>query len=206
MSEQAKNVLLFPQPKKPEEQENSQKTVSVPDKLLKSKPDSLLKTGLVSRVHGIRGELFIRPFNEEFQWPKNLKQVFLNGMPFSVKSCLAHTQGLRFLFHGVNTRDEARTLVGNTVSISKSLFKKKEGEFYLFELMDFEVHVRGKGKIGHIKQFSCNKGQDILLIQKTNQQEIPVPFVEEYIESIHFQEKRISLNLPGEFPGIFDAG
>ena len=203
MSQKPNKVLvLFPQT----EERNSQKTVSVPDKLLKSKPNSLLKVGLVSRVHGIKGEVFVRPFNEEFQWPKNLKQIFLNGRPFAVKSCPAHKQGLRFLLQDITTRDQARTLVGSTVSISKSLFKKKEGEFYLFELMDFEVHVKGKGKIGHIKQFSCNNGQDILLIQKPDQQEIPVPFVEEYIESIHFQEKSIFLNLPGEFPGVFDTG
>ena len=202
MSEQIKEVLIFPQLR----EEGNQKTVSVPKKLLQSKPNNLLKVGVVSRVHGIKGEILIRPFNEEFQWPKDLSQIFLNGQPFSLKFFPAHKQGLRCLLQGINTRDEARTLVGCAVSISKDLFKKKEGEFYLFELLNFTVHVKGKGKIGQIRQFSCNKDQDILLVQKpSSQEEILIPLVEEYIEGIHFQEKTISLNLPEEFPGIFDA-
>ena len=177
--------------------------VSLPNTVFKSKPASLLKVGLVSRVHGINGEVFVRPFNEEFQWPKQLKQIFLNGRPFAVITCLPHKNGLRVLLQGVRDRNQARTLVSSTVSISKSLFQAGEGEFYLFELQDFAVHVRNKGRIGEIKQFSSHKGQDILLIQQKNN-EIPIPFVEAYIETIDFQKKRISLNLPEGFPGISD--
>lgn len=199
MSKEENESLTFPQ----ESKKSSSQTISLPEKLFKSKPNSLLKVGTVARVHGIKGEIFIRPFNEEFQWPKDLKQIFLNGRPFSVKSFMAHKNGLRFLLHGINSRDEAKTLIGSTAAILKSLFTKKEGEFYLFELLDFAVHVRGKNKIGHIKQFSNNGGQDILLVQKSSdQQEIPIPFVESYIEAIHFEEKALFLNLPEDFPGI----
>ena len=200
MDKQENESLDFPE----ESKKNNCQSISLPEKLFKSKPTSLLKVGAVASVHGIKGEIFIRPFNEDFEWPKNLKQIFLNGRPFSVKYFLRHKNGLRFLLQGVNSRDEAKTLTGSTASILKSLFIKKEGEFYLFELLDFEVFIRGKHKIGRIKQFSSNGGQDILLVQKADHEEIPIPFVESYIEAIHFEEKALYLNLPEGFPGISD--
>lgn len=200
MNEQEDNVLdFFPK----ESKKATPQKRSLPDGLLKSKPSSLLKVGLVSRVHGIKGEVFVRPLNEEFHWPKPLKQIFLNGRPFVVESCLPHKNGLRVLLQGIHDRNQARTLVGRAVSISKSLFQANEGEFYLFELQDFAVHTSGQGHIGEIKRFSSHKGQDILLVQTKNN-EISIPFVEDYIESIDFQKKLLSLNLPEGFPGISD--
>lgn len=202
MSKQENKFINFPETTDEATKKNSVQIISLPEKLLKSKPDSLLKVGIASRIHGIKGEIFIRPFNEEFQWPKNLKQIFLNGRPFSVKFFLIHKNGLRFLLQGISTRDEAKTLVGSRVAISKSLFTKKEDEFYLFELLNFEVHVSGKNKIGQIKQFSSNGGHDILLVKTPDKREIPIPFVESYIEAIHFEEKALFLNLPEGFPGV----
>ena len=95
--------------------------------------------------------------------------------------------------------------MGHTVFLSKHLFKtKKRGEFYLFELRDFAVHIRGKGEVGRVKKFTSGGGQDILLVKGSNREEIPIPLVEDYIENIHFQKKILFLNLPEGFPGISD--
>ena len=68
-----------------ESKKNNSQPISLPEKLFQSKPGSLLKVGTVISVHGIKGEVFVRPFNEEFEWPKDITQIFLNGRPFSVK-------------------------------------------------------------------------------------------------------------------------
>lgn len=162
--------------------------------------------GFVSRSHGVKGEIFVHPFNESFQWPvKHLDQIFLNRRPFLVKTCHLYKTGLRFLLQDIDTREKAKALVGHTVFLSKHLFEtKKKGEFYLFELQDFTVHVRGKGEVGRVKNFTSTGSQDILLIKGFNLEEILIPFVEDYIESIYFQKKILFLNLPEGFPGISD--
>ena len=131
---------------------------------------SLISAGLVSRARGLSGEIFVRPFNEAFEWPTQAEKIFLNKRPFlSAKPFLPYKNGVRFFLRGIDTRDKAEALIGSRLSFLKSDFLKtaKEGEFYLFELAGFAVHVKGKGTpAGFVRNFSSHKGQDILLIER----------------------------------------
>ena len=181
----------------------------------------LISAGTVSRARGLSGEILVRPFNETFEWPARAEKIFLDRRAFLLsKPFLPYKKAVRFFLRGVDTRDKAEALRGSALSFLKSDFLKtaEEDEFYLFELAGFAVHVRGKGVQGAVGGFSSHKGQDILLIDPARpsssarrkkqqaagaqQEQIPIPFAEDYIEAIHFQKKSLHLKLPENFPGI----
>ena len=61
----------------------------------------LLKIAYVSKAHGLKGEIFIRPLSEEPHWPHPIKKIFIGDSVFSVQNYSHHKSGVLFLFSPV---------------------------------------------------------------------------------------------------------
>ena len=173
--------------------------------LTKTKKTNLLKAGTVTKAHGIRGEIFVRPFHPHPDWPSKLKEIFIGEPPkiFEVESHRPHKQGWIFKLKGCDTRNESEVLRKQPFFLSKTIFKSQEGEFiYLAELTGFSVEIKGQ-TVGHIQGFSSNGVQDYLEIS-TEKSPLSVPFISDYIEDVNFTKRHIKLLLPSEFPGLAD--
>lgn len=159
--------------------------------------------GLISKAHGIKGEVFVKTSNTDVDWPE-LKVLFLerdSGLfSFTIESYKPHKSGWIFKLKEVNDRNKSEELVGCSVFLSQAEFKHKEdGVFYLSEIKDFSVITEEGRDLGSIKGFSLNKSQDLILVQKDETSIIPIPFVQEYILDISFENKKIILKLPENF-------
>lgn len=167
----------------------------------------LLKVASVSKVHGIRGEIFVRPLNKHADWPQPLKEIFIGNQVFPVQKYSPHKEGIIFKLKDCDTRQSAETLKTQSVFLPKKLFKSKKGEaIYLAELQSFSVEILGQGSIGTVQAFQSDKFQDILLIQlKGTKKLITVPFTKEYLQHIDFSKKKLVLNLPKNFLEIFSS-
>ena len=171
----------------------------------KSKSQSLLKIAYVSKAHGIKGELFVRPLNAQFHWPHSIKEIIIGDTVFPVQKYSAHKEGMILKLDHCETRSSAEALKGQPVFLPKKLFKSKKGEnIYLAELLSFHVEVSGYGNIGMIQSFQSDKHQDFLLVKKRNSpNQILIPFKEHYIKDIQFSKKTLILDLPDNFLEVF---
>ena len=161
-----------------------------------------MKAGTISKAHGIKGEIFIKAFNEHPDWPK-LQTIFIGeelGLSsFKVESYRPHKAGWIFKIETINSRNESEALVGKFIFFQKDQFTSKEGElFYLSEIEGFSVINKEKEILGLIAGFSLNKNQDLICIQN-KEKKIFVPFVSEYITDIQFDKKQLELDLPAYF-------
>lgn len=162
-----------------------------------------MKAGTVTRAHGIRGEVFIRPLHPHPDWPSKLKEVFIGEPPkaFEVESHRPHKQGWIFKLKGCDTRNAGEALQKQPFLLAKTLFKSFKGEsIYLAELSGFSVEVKGR-TVGCIQGFSSNGTQDYLEIS-TSKTPLSIPFISDYIEDVNFSKRRIKLHLPLNFPGL----
>ena len=168
---------------------------------MKKNQQSLLKVAHVSKAHGLKGEIFIRPLNIRTEWPRPLKEIIIGTTVFSVQNYSLHKEGMIFKLDNCQTKREAEALKSQAVFLPKKLFKSRKGEgIYLAELLSFCVELLDQVPIGTVHSFQSNSFQDFLLVQPKGEQKlIPVPFVKTYIRKIHFSEKKIILNLPPDF-------
>lgn len=170
----------------------------------KKNKSSLLKIGFVSKAHGIQGEIFVRLFNPQAEWPKLIKTLFIEDQSFSVQSFSFHKAGVIFKLKESSLRSTALQLKSKSVFLPKALFKSKKGEsIYLSELMSFAVQLAGKGYIGKVQSFHSPGFQDFLVVQMKNKKQILIPFVSSYIKNIDFSKKILELELPENFLEIF---
>ena len=176
----------------------------------------LLKVAKITKYHGLKGELFVKPFNLKSQWPA-ITKIFIGKKDFQteqtlienthqsinsyeVESYKPHKDGFIFKIKGLDDIGDEK-LKGCLVFLEQSLFESSKGEFiYLSELLDFKVFVNG-ASLGSVTAFESSDFQDYLIVKKENDK-LSIPFVKNYILEINFLDKKIILDLPNDFPGV----
>ena len=174
---------------------------------MKLNKSDFLKVASISKAHGIKGELFLRPFHSKASWPQNLKNIFIGESlsEFAIKQYKQVKGGWIFSLKTINNRIEAEQFRSKTVFLPKKKFKTKKGEsIYLAELKGFLVETLDKKQIGIVHSFQSPASQDVLIVQeKTKKSKILIPFVKAYILKLDFKRKKIVISLPKGYLKFF---
>ena len=167
----------------------------------------------MSKSHGIKGEIFIRPFNPQASWPSGISSLKIGDQDFSIEHYSSHKQGFIVKLKNCDTKESADQLKALPVFLSKEYFKSKKSEdIYLAELLDFNIEILSYNKKARLLEFQSDKHQDFLVIsfnpegEEVNKDSILlIPFVSTYIHVIDFEKKKLVLKLPENFLTVFKA-
>ncbi|MFQ3213830.1 MAG: 16S rRNA processing protein RimM [Marivirga sp.] len=164
------------------------------------KPNQCFQLGVVSKPHGLKGELYISldtDFPEDYA---ELESVFLleNGklVPFFIEYIqVKHTQAL-LKFEDVNSKDEAVLLKGRSVHLPLSqLPELSEEQFYFHEIIGYSVKDKERGELGVVAQVYEAGHQDLIGMDYKGK-EILIPINDDIIEKVDREEKQLLVNLP----------
>ena len=172
--------------------------------------ESFLKLAYVSKSHGIKGEIFVQPFNPKAHWPEELSSIKIGELIFSIERYSAHKQGFIFKLKGCDSKELADQLKSQPVFLAKQDFISKKGDdIYLVELIDFEVETL-TGEKGKVIGFQTDKHQDFFQFSFVSSEGFDkpltcsIPVVPAYIKKIDFENKKIVLDLPENFLTLTD--
>jgi len=158
--------------------------------------------GKIKDAHSLKGELFVLIFSKDISWAEDLVECQLGDKIYQVQRWKPYKQGLMLKLVGVEDRTQAEKLKGQIFSIPEDLLESEEGDtIYLSEIQNFTIVNTQGEELGHISGFSSNVAQDLLIVEKKSGGQAEIPFVEDFIVKIHFEEKKIEMNLPD---GIWD--
>lgn len=160
------------------------------------------KIGKFLYPHGLKGELYLHIFSGDYSWFNELTEVELETksakkQKFQIKSTRPHKEGLLVTLVGVETRNQSDELSGSMLWVSEDFFATDETdeELFLVEIEAFQVYD-GDLLIGKIVGFSFNGAHDLLLLRGQDSFEFDVPFVEEFIVDIDYEEQKVFMQLP----------
>jgi len=180
-----------------------------PNRADASDRDQWLPVGKVVAVQGLKGELRINPaseFPERFTEPgsrwlkargKPPREIELqSGRQLPGKSVFV------VRFAGVESRDAAEALVGQTLMVPvDDRPELAEGEFHLLDLVGLEARLRGEAEaIGTVTDL-INGGNDLLEITQPDGRKLLVPFVEAIVPEVNLQAGWLLLTPP---PGLLE--
>jgi 16S rRNA processing protein RimM len=188
---------------------------------IQSENKNLRKIGKFSHAHGLRGELYLVIFSGDYNWFEDVTEIYLEVkakdnklktqlQDYKIKSFRPHKEGILVTLVGVDNRNQSDELSGHEVWVSADVFVTAEDddEIFLVEIEGFEV-FDSDNKIGTIVGFSYNGAQDLLIVAPDSSKEATtarevyeIPFVEQFIEDINYEEKKIIMNLP---EGLIDV-
>ena len=162
--------------------------------------DPLFPAGVVIGVHGLRGDLKVRPLSGDSTSLDSVKEISLRGTTktslHKVQKAARHKGNLLIRLEGVTSVERAEEFIGCDVLISHDdLGELPEDEFYWFQLEGLRVDDRQLGDLGKIVEIFTTPAHDILVVRGTRG-EILIPVVDAFILKIDEEAKVMHVDLP----------
>lgn len=161
---------------------------------------SCSKVGRIGKLHGYKGAVRIDlDGGIEVEKPeKNMGPVFLvihqKPVPFYFTQWQDGGSSLIVKFEDIDTEDAARELVGLEVLVPEKWIVD-DGGINASALIDFTVVDSELGKLGFIQNYMETPAQTLLFMMM-NGREVLIPFVDEFIKDIDFDNQTLHTTLP----------
>ena len=155
---------------------------------------ALRQIGVVTRPHGLRGEVKVRPETDDPARFETLDHVLLGADPDQAQSF--RIEGVRFQemqvgtavvlsLEGVSSRESAQELGGLSVWVEESALPPlDDDEVYVSDLVGMEVWEGKERLAGTVVDVLDLPAQPVLVVRRTSGGDALVPFVPDLIESV----------------------
>jgi 16S rRNA processing protein RimM len=160
----------------------------------------LIAFGAVGRPHGLRGEVALRPFNDDgadlLDAPLPLAvQVMMKGGAARALSLVAVRpagQSLLVRFDGIAVREEVAALTNGVLWVPRDCLPAPgDDEYYVDDLIGCEVVDTAGQPRGTVRATFWNGAQDVLTVQGPAGEELLVPAVAEFIREVDLAARRV---------------
>lgn len=159
----------------------------------------LVKVGVITGAHGIRGEVKLRSFTANPDQIANYGAlVTTGGQSVEIEALRVQRDGFIARLTGVINRNAAEALKGQELFVRRQdLPETRDGEIYVHDLIGMTVTLTDGETLGHVTGFANFGASDLLEIEcGRNEETVFVPFVESYVRDIDHARRRILIDLP----------
>jgi 16S rRNA processing protein RimM len=173
---------------------DSQRPVSA-----RSAQPTFLEIGIVTRPHGIAGEIKVQLTPEYLEALEGVKRVYLNDSPdpMRIQNYRAHQNSALLKLEGVDTRNDAETLRGAHVSIKvRELPRLGEGEYYSHELVGLRVEEANGQTLGTLSEVLATGSNDVYVVKSAEGKELLLPAIDSVVRKIDLAARVMSVIVP----------
>lgn len=153
----------------------------------------LTEIGYFSKTHGIKGQLILKT-ERDFD-PEAVKAVFIESStgkaPYFISEIKETNTGIIVGLEEVVAVEKAKLLLGKKVFIDATLVEEEE----VSDWMGYEVIDKHHGSLGTISGSSDNGQQELINVLYKGK-EIILPLVDDFIESVDEEAKKLYFNAP----------
>ena len=161
---------------------------------------SLIALGEIIKPHGLNGELKFNLYNPSSANLAVGKMVQLTGknipkMEFEIEGISDSSLPMRVFFKGISSKSDAERLRGALISVPRDELPELEsGEYYLFDLIGFNILDEKKDSIGNVKDVTSLPASNVLVTDYNNK-EVLIPLVDDFIQLIDFENRTIIIHV-----------
>jgi 16S rRNA processing protein RimM len=168
---------------------------------------SYLAIGLVTRAHGVRGEVRLRLHNPASTALEEVDVVYLDlpgaveaPRPYAIAAARWVEGGALLVLEGVVGREQAEALRGAEVCVRRAdLPPLEEGELYLSDLEGCEVVTRAGQPWGQVAAVRDLGAHDVLVIHDGEVERL-LPYVPAFVVAVDLEARRVVVDPPEGLP------
>jgi 16S rRNA processing protein RimM len=163
--------------------------------------DGLVVVGRISRPHGVKGELRVRPYTESVTTFQEYDRLYvkLQGRAarlVQVSASRPDKADVLLKVKGLETREDAQKLSGAEVLVKREwLPDLEEGEYYWTDLIGLDAFDDQGGNLGQVRQMFSSGGVDLMVLD-VDGHEVWLPFNEEVVTEVDLSTGRVILSPP----------
>ena len=169
----------------------------------KGEPDYLI-VGYLRRAHGVRGEMVMEIHTD---FPERLKpetKVFVGKdyQPMTIATARNHSEGLLIKLNGIDAPEDAARYRNQLVYVTAADRPPlPKGQFYVHELIGFEVVDEEEGLIGKLTEILQTGANDVYVVTQPDASEVLLPVIPSVVLNINADRRQIRVRI---IPGLLD--
>lgn len=168
--------------------------------------EDLLRVGVISSTHGIKGEVKVFPTTDDVNRFKKLKKVILDAgkekIDLEIESVKFFKQFAILKFKGIDNINDIEKYKGKDLLVSReNAVPLEENEFFICDLIDCMGYDEEGNEVGTLTEVLQTGANDVFVFKTAAGKEILVPYIEQCVISIDVANKKVVLHL---LPGMME--
>lgn len=162
--------------------------------------DDLLKVGIITTTHGVRGEVKVFPTTDDVKRFKKLKEVILDTgkekLNLEIESVKFFKQLVIVKFKEFNNINDVEKFRSKELFVTRAnAVKLQKNEFFIADLIDMKI-VSDDGKYkGIIKDVLSGNANDVYVVLLDNDKEIMLPAIKECILNVDMDNREVLFHM-----------
>ncbi|WP_349673378.1 ribosome maturation factor RimM [Lacrimispora sp.] len=162
--------------------------------------DNLLRVGVISSTHGVKGEVKVFPTTDDSARFKQLKKVILDTGREQID---LEIEGVKFFknmvilkFKGYDSIEEIEKYKGKDLLITRDLaVKLGPDENFIFDLIGLSVVKDDGEELGTLTDVIKTGANDVYEVKMTDGREVLLPAIKECVLNVDLEKKVVTVHM-----------
>ncbi len=159
-----------------------------------------LKVGVVTSVHGIKGEVKVFPTTDDSRRFKKLKQVYLDTgkemLPLEIEGVKFFKQMVIVKFKGYENPDDVMKFRQKELWIDrKDAVRLSKDEYFIADLIDMEVCDEEGTLIGTLKDVISTGANDVYAVETPEGKEVLFPAIKQCVLDVDTEARKMTVHV-----------
>lgn len=159
-----------------------------------------LKVGVVTSVHGIKGEVKVFPTTDDSRRFKKLKQVYLDTgkelLSLEIEGVKFFKQMVILKFKGYENPDDVMKFRQKELWIDrKDAIRLSKDEYFIADLIDMEVCDEEGKLIGTLKDVISTGANDVYAVETPEGKEVLFPAIKQCVLDVDTEARKMTVHV-----------
>ena len=162
--------------------------------------NNLLRVGVISNTHGVKGEVKVFPTTDDLERFKLLKDVLLDTgkelLPLEVTGVKFFKNQAILKFKGIDNINDIEKYKGKDLLVTReNAVPLEDGEYFICDLIGCTVVTEEGESIGELTEVMQTAANDVYVVTKPDGEELLIPVTDECVKEVSPEEKKITVHL-----------
>ena len=162
--------------------------------------DNLLRVGVISSTHGIKGEVKVFPTTDDINRFKKLKKVILDTgrehLDLEVQSVRFFKNMVILKFKGIDNINDIEKYKGKDLLVTREdAVPLEENEYFVYDIIGSLVVTEEGNELGELTEVLETGANDVYVVKSKEGKEILLPSIKECILDVNVEEKIIKVHV-----------
>ena len=162
--------------------------------------DNLLRVGVISSTHGIKGEVKVFPTTDDINRFKQLKNVILDTGREHID---LEVQSVRFFknmaivkFKDIDNINDIEKYKGKDLLVTReNAVPLEENEYFVYDIIGSRVVTDQGEELGELSEILATGANDVYVVKTKEGKEILLPSIKQCILDVNVEEKVITVHV-----------
>lgn len=162
--------------------------------------ENLLKVGIISSTHGIRGEVKVFPTTDDPQRFKKIQSILLDSgkekRNLKIQSVKFFKQFVILKFEEIDDINDVEKYKGSGLYVTRDqAVELKKDEYFIADLIGLTVIAEEEKLEGTLKDVMETGANDVYVIELTDGRELLLPAIKECVLSVDIEKGEMKIHL-----------